>query len=819
MVRSTKYFNVVWVLLILSTAAAAGPETTELVSWSVAERPPGSGPSAAAVVNEDQFLAKHPWIRMKKGGGPQLQRFGRGTRELLMAMAGGIAPDVIEMSDVDLQDFTSRNFLLPLNDFASGQGVLQQILAHPLAGHFARDGKIYALPGTVWEPKPYTYVLVYRKDIFRRVGLDPEMPPTTWKQFLEYADRLTDPAENRVGFVIPTLETKGSRQTLGAGAFMELILALNGVEAIRRDQQGRWIADFADDPRALEALTFLKELLGRRITRGGKTVRGLAGTSAGVVDDAIMLDQSPRAAMVIKTMDELGWHISRGTSIRDLGVALLPLGPSGDGFVPLTARYLGVNATSPQARQRAAWQWIWFNQRSDLHRIRAKAFVEWGWSAFIDPADTRLDPQLAAFVDDVPRQWAEVYRRQMDKARAVPMCPQHRILRQEYLKRPVDELLNNPDLNVEQLLKTTEATINKEVFSSLPPRVQQRRRTIALAVVAVATLAIIMGIFLMVRGLAKTVSTSHSQGSLLQARRRRTYLLAGLMMIPAVGSMILWMYLPLVRGAMIAFQDYQLIGETRWVGLDNFIAVLTDPKFWISFWRTVQYGLLSLSLGFIIPIVLAFFLVEVPRFKITFRVLFYLPALTSGLVIMFLWKWMYDPTELGLFNTLIAQFGQIFGLTLGPYGWLDSPNLAMISVILPAIWAGMGPGCIIYLAALHGVPESLYEAADLDGAGVWTKIWHVAIPFIKPLIIINFIGAFIATFHIMQNIFVMTGGGPGDATHVIGLYIFFNSFIWLNFGKATAAAWILGSLLIGFTIYQLRILRELKFRAAGQEAN
>ena len=198
-----------------------------------------------------------------------------------------------------------------------------------------------------------------------------------------------------------------------------------------------------------------------------------------------------------------------------------------------------------------------------------------------------------------------------------------------------------------------------------------------------------------------------------------------------------------------------------------------------------------------------------------FRVLFYLPALTSGLVIMFLWKWMYNPSPMGLFNTLIAGLGGVFGAEWGPYKWLDSENLAMISVILPTIWAGMGPGSIIYLAALHGVPEDLYEAADLDGAGSAAKLWHVAVPFLKPLIVINFLGAFIGTFQTMQNIFVMTQGGPGDATYVVGLYVFFNSFFWLQFGKATAAAWILGSLLIGFTVYQLRIIRKLKFRAGA----
>ena len=184
---------------------------------------------------------------------------------------------------------------------------------------------------------------------------------------------------------------------------------------------------------------------------------------------------------------------------------------------------------------------------------------------------------------------------------------------------------------------------------------------------------------------------------------------------------------------------------------------------------------------------------------------------------MLLWRQLYQPTPFGFLNIVIAKFGAIFGMELGPYKWLVSNDLAMISVILPTIWAGIGPGSIIYLAALHGVPGALYEAAELDSAAIFSKIWNVSIPFIRPLIFINFLGAFIAIFHTMQSVFVLTQGGPGDATYLSGLYIFFNSFFWLNFGKATAAAWILGSLLIGFTVYQLRILKSMKFQAGASE--
>jgi multiple sugar transport system permease protein len=140
----------------------------------------------------------------------------------------------------------------------------------------------------------------------------------------------------------------------------------------------------------------------------------------------------------------------------------------------------------------------------------------------------------------------------------------------------------------------------------------------------------------------------------------------------------------------------------------------------------------------------------------------------------------------------------------------------MLCIIIPGIWAGAGPGSIIYLAALKSIPEDMYEAADVDGAGIWTKIRHIVFPSLKPLIIINFVGAFIGAFKAMENVFVMTGGGPNYATHVMGLDIWHNAFLYLKFGFATAEAWIMGSMLIGFTMYQLRILKDLRFSTAGR---
>jgi len=275
----------------------------------------------------------------------------------------------------------------------------------------------------------------------------------------------------------------------------------------------------------------------------------------------------------------------------------------------------------------------------------------------------------------------------------------------------------------------------------------------------------------------------------------------------------------------------------------------------------------------------------VPRGKLLFRLIYYLPAVITGLVTVVLWKQFYQPSERGALNaillripaagyiaigllflavclaftrrlwlhemylaawafavagvmllltssglatpilfrageTLVESFSlipsRLFSTVPEPYRWLSNPKTAMLSCVIPMVWAGMGPGCLIYLAALKGIPDDYYEAADIDGANFIDKILFVVFPTLKALIIINFVGVFIRSWYgATGSILVMTGGGAN--TETVGLHIWYKAFTFLKFGSATAMAWMLGFMLIGFTVHQLRILSRVEFRTAGQE--
>lgn len=158
-------------------------------------------------------------------------------------------------------------------------------------------------------------------------------------------------------------------------------------------------------------------------------------------------------------------------------------------------------------------------------------------------------------------------------------------------------------------------------------------------------------------------------------------------------------------------------------------------------------------------------------------------------VAILLWKIFYDPGTSGLFNTVLGWFG------IGPFAWLNSPDLAMPAIVLEATWAGAGATAIIYLAALTGVRTELYEAAELDGAGIWRRVWHVTIPQIRGIILIMMLLQLIGTFQVFTEPFLFTGGGPDNATTTILLLIYRYAFINGDFGAATALSVLLALVL------------------------
>lgn len=273
---------------------------------------------------------------------------------------------------------------------------------------------------------------------------------------------------------------------------------------------------------------------------------------------------------------------------------------------------------------------------------------------------------------------------------------------------------------------------------------------------------------------------------------------AWLFTLPALLTQTVFGWLPVAFAFVIAFQRYYFVKEPEFVGVKNFQEVLTDPLVATAFLNTFTYAALSLGLTFFVPIFISILLMEMsPRVIRVMMILWFLPiAATAGIAI---WKYLYHP-RLGLLNGLLGVFG------IAPQKWLDDPLLAMISLILPGIVL-FGPG-LIYIAALQNVPEELYEAAELEGAGLFAKIRFITLPRLRPIIAMMLIFSVIGALQVFEGPFLMTGGGPGYATTTVVMYLYNLAFGAYNLGKSTALAIVLFVVIMLLTGIQRRFFKE-----------
>ncbi|GAA3698649.1 sugar ABC transporter permease [Nonomuraea antimicrobica] len=284
-------------------------------------------------------------------------------------------------------------------------------------------------------------------------------------------------------------------------------------------------------------------------------------------------------------------------------------------------------------------------------------------------------------------------------------------------------------------------------------------------------------------------------------RLGRNALTALLFLVPALVVFGVFSWWPILRGLLISFQETNLVDPATWVGLANFRALFADPLLGTAIGNTLLFVGLALLIGFPAPLVLAVVLATVRRGAGVYRFLVYLPVVVPPVVAILLWKWFYDPGH-GLFNGLLGLVG------LGPYPWLDSPGTAMVSLVLQSTWAGMGGAVLIYLAAIVGVPSELYEAAQMDGASIWTRVWHITLPQLRPVIGLLLLMQLISTMQVFTEPYVFTGGGPENATLTVLLLIFRYAFQDGAYGQAAALSFLLAIVLGLLSAVYLRATRS-----------
>lgn len=245
--------------------------------------------------------------------------------------------------------------------------------------------------------------------------------------------------------------------------------------------------------------------------------------------------------------------------------------------------------------------------------------------------------------------------------------------------------------------------------------------------------------------------------------------------------------LPMLVSLYTGFTKWNGIGATTWVGARNYHDLFTqDSLFITAIVNTVYYAVASVILGVAFALVLAILLNRKFIGRSAFRTIFFLPYVVTGIPVFVIWTWLFNP-QYGPFNYLLGLIG-----IRGPQ-WLNSPTTAMPSLILMSL-TGIGAMLVVFLAGLQNIPKELYEAARVDGANPLTQAIRITIPMLSPIILFNAIWAIIGSLQIFAQPYVMTGGGPENATLTIGMYLYQEAFTYYQFGYASAIAWILFAL-------------------------
>lgn len=881
----------------------------------------------------------------------------------LMAIAGGVSPDIIYVNFRQSDTYIREGFLYPLDKPEDGyftglddeeRSFIYNEKVMPVVRRRGADGQehVWAIPNGGLLGK----VFLYRKDLLARNGLPEPDSDWTWEDLLRYCRRLTNPKEGIYGIALG----KG----LSESWFWVTFLWSAGGEVMAYDDAtDSWRACF-DTDEAVTALDFYLRLTAEHWRdEDGRDRHGYAMKEAGTGkkwDDG-------QIAFYPAYIDE---RLFQTINPDLVGMVPVPRGyPDARGVRhrggELNSRMQGIfsGCTNPVVRD-AAWEYLRFCESPDGVAIYTRVMVEGGLGQYLNPAYLERFG-YGDLVRLAPPGWRETFEVAIETGRPEPYGRNCQLVYHQMTKpmNVADEMAVRGELPLSDAAERDEAEArlargervpalelrrkalqaalahgvretNERMIGILPPETLRLRRLAAAGVLG----AIVVAFALVFRKIARVFTPERIEGMEEVRWGFRRYRAAYLLLLPALLSILVWKYVPLAIGSAMALQDYRLVGESSWVWLDNFANLLWDGEWWASVWNSIRYCFLVVALTFLPPVILAVLLQEIPVGRMFFRTVFYLPAVITGLVVIYLWRSFYSNDESGVLNAIMLRLpslayvalallalsimlffakrlllhGNILaglaclatGVALGlfflrfawpiltdadrdplpealarwrlawcvlagasalalawrtsrawtrrrrvlavvlglaalalaagavapslsepcarvlarlflpmrnPYLWLDDTETAMLCCVLPMVWAGMGPGCLIYLAALKGIADDFYEAADIDGATFIDKLLFVVIPMLKPLLIIQFVGVFIGSWASSSFILAMTGGAK--ATEVADLHIFYRAYLYLKFGSATAMAWMLGFLLIGFTVYQLQILSRLEFKA------
>jgi multiple sugar transport system permease protein len=293
----------------------------------------------------------------------------------------------------------------------------------------------------------------------------------------------------------------------------------------------------------------------------------------------------------------------------------------------------------------------------------------------------------------------------------------------------------------------------------------------------------------------------------MRSRLHHRWYVPYLFLLPGLALYVLWMVYPLGYEFFISFFDWKIMPgqQSTFVGLDNYQQVLHDKYFWLALKNTVRYAGVTVAGQMILGMALAVLVHRVFIGKKLFRAIYYVPVITSWVVVSFLFQFLFSSHPGGFVNYMLVS---VFGLLDKPVAWMSETRTAWIIIYSLGIWKGAGWAMVIFLAALQGVPVELYEVAAIDGAGEWRQFRYVTLPMIRRTTLFVTVALVIGGFQAFISIYLITGGGPLHRTEVVLSYMYDRAFDKLRFGYGASLSYILAAIVVFVSFAQMRLFRQ-----------
>ncbi|MCE9559650.1 MAG: extracellular solute-binding protein [Armatimonadetes bacterium] len=792
----------IWALCC-ALGSAVEPVTLRFVVWD--------GDEGLRVIRKviDSFEASHPGIKVKLENVP----YGMFTQKLLAQYAANVAPDVVMMEPPFFQRFAKRNLLLPLEQFYGDvPGFKIEDYYKPIRKTLSYENKLYVLPRDI-APIGLIY---YNKRLFDEAGIP--HPDGTWSWSFEPRPKLR---EKDFTWCMEQLTKKNSKGKVTQWGFVpgwmmawtDVAVFSQGLRYVDNDENPTKL-NFTD-PQMVKTFQWVADITNQKhwIPSPQEVTSVLQSSSsmlflqqkAAMFQSGIWEVPNFRKALVPGAKDFFEWDITLAPGFAD------PVTGTTKRAAPTGGSGYGIVSTTPHPKE--SWLLLQYMAGEPGMQEMARA-------GLAQPAIQRLavsQPWIPP--SDAPR---------------VERYPASRILTDKAVESVVFAPTADYWPEVKGLVESKFDIIfngsvsAKDGLTEGQKNAEQRLVQILKQqdLPAVNWTAGAIGGTLLIAGIVALVYWPDRKWKMTR-RERQENRAAYWFLTPWLIGIVVFTLGPMVLSLIMSLADWDIITPAKWRGAGNFSeAVSGDPRFWKSISVTGIYSAISVPLGILVSLGLALLLNTKVKGIALFRTCFYLPSLASAVASALIWRKIFQG-EGGMLNyVLYGSNGQ--GNFLGiphllsnitgstePANWLGHEKLALPAFTIMSIW-GAGGGMIILLAGLQGIPQHYYEAAKLDGAGPWRVFRNVTFPLLTPSLFFTLITGVIGSFQTFTSAFVMTSGGPNDATRFYILHLYDQAFGNLRMGYASALAWILFLITLGFTFAQWRLNKYVFYESEAK---